>query len=109
MGENSKVLMLTKGAELVSFCTYSEKDDIQSTEIGFVYTFPEHRGNRYMGKLFLEIKSRKPRMCMISLYQQTMKKFVCENICKEDNNISMGDGAGKIFLNANGTQDDVNK
>lgn len=60
VGENVKVLMLTEGDELVSFCTYSEKDDIQPTEltpwIGFVYTFPEYRGNRYMGKLFLEIE-----------------------------------------------------
>ena len=24
--------------------------------IGFVYTFPEHRGHRYIGKLFLEIE-----------------------------------------------------
>lgn len=60
MGENSKVLMLTNGDELVSFCTYSEKDDIQPTEltpwVGFVYTFPKYRGNRYMGKLFLEIE-----------------------------------------------------
>lgn len=60
VGENSKVLMLTNGDELVSFCTYSEKDDIQPTEltpwIGFVYTFPKYRRNGYMGKLFLEIE-----------------------------------------------------
>lgn len=60
VGENSKVLMLTNKDELVSFCTYSEKDDIQPTEltpwIGFVYTFPQYRGNRYAGKLFMEIE-----------------------------------------------------
>lgn len=60
VGENSKVLMLINGDELVSFCTYSEKDDIQPTEltpwIGFVYTFPKYRGNRYIGQLFLEIE-----------------------------------------------------
>ncbi len=60
VGENSKVLMLTNGEELISFCTYSEKDDIQPTEltpwIGFVYTFPQHRGHRYIGKLFAEIE-----------------------------------------------------
>lgn len=60
VGENARVLMLTDGERLVSFCTYSEKDDIQPTEltpwIGFVYTFPEYRGCRCMGKLFLEIE-----------------------------------------------------
>lgn len=58
VGEKSKVLMLTDGDVLVSFCSYAEKDDIQPTEltpwIGFVYTFPEYRGHRYVGKLFEE-------------------------------------------------------
>ncbi len=60
VGEKARVLMLTDGEELVSFCTYAEKDDIQPTAltpwIGFVYTFPEYRGHRYVGKLFLEVK-----------------------------------------------------
>lgn len=58
VGENSRVLLLTDGDELVSFCTYAEKDDIQPTEltpwIGFVYTFPEHRGKRCFGFLLDE-------------------------------------------------------
>ena len=60
VGENAKVLMLINENELISFCTYAEKDDIQPTEltpwIGFVYTFPEYRGHRYMGHLFQEIE-----------------------------------------------------
>lgn len=60
VGESAKVLMLIDGKELISFCTYSEKDDIQPTDltpwIGFVYTFPEHRGHRCMGTLFQEIE-----------------------------------------------------
>ncbi|MBQ5567267.1 MAG: GNAT family N-acetyltransferase [Oscillospiraceae bacterium] len=59
VGEKSKVLMLTDGDELISYCTYAEKDDIQPTElspwIGFVYTFPVHRGHRYAGLLFDKI------------------------------------------------------
>lgn len=59
-GEHPKVLMLTDGDELISFCTYSEKDEIQPTELtpwmGFVYTFPQYRGHRYVGKLFQEIE-----------------------------------------------------
>lgn len=55
VGENTKVLMLVDGEKLVSFCTFAEKDDIQPTDltpwIGWIYTFPEYRGNRYAGKL----------------------------------------------------------
>lgn len=55
VGENTKVLMLIDGENLISFCTFAEKDDIQPTEltpwIGWVYTFPQYRGHRYVGKL----------------------------------------------------------
>jgi len=54
-GETTKVLLLIDGENLISFCAYAEQDDIQPTEltpwIGFVYTYPEYRGNRYVGKL----------------------------------------------------------
>lgn len=60
VGERSRVLLLTDGDELVSFCTYAEKDDVQPTDlspwIGFFYTFPEHRGHRYAGLLLKEIE-----------------------------------------------------
>ena len=56
VGENAEVILLTNGENLVSFCTFADFDDIQPTEltpwIGFVYTFPEFRGNRHAGKLF---------------------------------------------------------
>lgn len=55
VGENTKVLLLVDGEKLVSFCTFAEMDDIQPTDltpwIGWIYTFPEYRGNRYAGKL----------------------------------------------------------
>ena len=55
LGGGLKVFMLTDGDKLVSFCTFSERDDIPDCEltpwIGFVYTFPEYRGHRYAGKL----------------------------------------------------------
>ena len=54
-GETSRVLMLTEGDELISFCSFAELDDIQPTDltpwIGWVYTFPQHRGHRFAGKL----------------------------------------------------------
>ncbi|MBQ2066089.1 MAG: GNAT family N-acetyltransferase [Clostridiales bacterium] len=56
IGADSKVLLLTEGDELISFCTLAEKDEIQPTDLkpwmGFIYTFPEYRGHRYLGKLF---------------------------------------------------------
>lgn len=55
VGENTKVLLLVDGENLISFCTFADKDDIQPTEltpwIGWVYTFPNYRGNRYVAKL----------------------------------------------------------
>lgn len=55
VGENTKVLMLVHEGELISYCTLADKDDIQPTEltpwIGWVYTFPQHRGHRYFKKL----------------------------------------------------------
>lgn len=55
VGKNAKVLMLTENENLVSFCTLAKMDDVQPTEltpwIGWVYTFPQYRGNRCAGKL----------------------------------------------------------
>ena len=60
VGKDSRVLLLTEGDELISYCTFAEKDDIQPTDltpwVGFVYTFPEHRGHRYAGLLFDEVE-----------------------------------------------------
>ena len=54
-GQTTELLMLTEGKELISFCTYAEQDDVRETAltpwIGFVYTFPRYRGNRYMKNL----------------------------------------------------------
>lgn len=55
VGEGSRVLMLTEGDELVSFCTLAKYDDVQPTELttwsGWIYTFPAYRGRRLAGKL----------------------------------------------------------
>lgn len=54
-GETSEVLLLTENDRLISFCTFAEQDEIYDTDmkpwLGFVYTFPKYRGNRYIGKL----------------------------------------------------------
>ena len=55
VGEGSRVLMLTDGDELVSFCTLAKYDDVQPTDLtpwsGWIYTFPAYRGRRLAGKL----------------------------------------------------------
>ena len=60
-GEKARLLMLTDGTTLVSFCTYAARDDIPDTELspwmGFVYTAPEYRGRRLMGRLIAEVKA----------------------------------------------------
>lgn len=55
VGETALVPMLVEGDKLISFCTFAPLDDIQPTElspwIGFIYTFPEYRGQRLAGRL----------------------------------------------------------
>lgn len=87
VGEKSKVLMLTEGNELISFCTYAQKDDIQPTEltpwVGFAYTFPHYRGHRYLGKLLTEVerlaRGEKVREVFISTdHIGLYEKYGCE-------------------------------
>ena len=58
-GESTRLLLLVEDSELLAFCTLAEQDEITEEEtepgmkpwIGFVYTFPNHRGNRHSEKL----------------------------------------------------------
>ena len=54
-GTGARLLLLTDGEELAAYCTLVEFDEIESDDmrpwIGFVYTFPIHRGHRYSGLL----------------------------------------------------------
>lgn len=49
------LMLFADGNKLVSFVTFAERDCIDDEKlspwVGFVYTFPEHRGHRYVGKL----------------------------------------------------------
>ena len=75
VGEKSTVLLLTEGDELISFCTFAEKDDIQPTAltpwIGFVFTFPQHRGKRCARLLFDEIERRSKKEGIPRVYLST--------------------------------------
>lgn len=87
VGETSKVLMLTDGDALVSFCTYAEKDDIQPTDLtpwlGFLYTFPAYRGRRCAEELLAEAarlaRAEQVREIYISTNHEGLyEKYGCE-------------------------------
>lgn len=87
VGKGSRVLLLTNGDELISFCTYAQKDDIQPTELtpwmGFVYTFPAHRGHRYVRVLFEKIEQLARAEHVSEVYISTnhtglYEKYGCE-------------------------------
>lgn len=48
-------------------------------------------------------------ICTFDLYGKGRHIYTFENICKEDNSLSMGDEATKIFLNSDSDMDDVGK
>ncbi|MBT9776004.1 GNAT family N-acetyltransferase [Clostridium sp. MCC353] len=54
-GETTRVFLLIDDRSLVSFCILAEVDEVRDTGltpwIGFVYTFPQYRGRRYVGRL----------------------------------------------------------
>ena len=54
-GADGRVLLLTEEDDLVSFCTLVWQDEINDESlfpwIGFVYTSPRYRGNRYSQRL----------------------------------------------------------
>ncbi len=86
-GEGARVLMLVEGDELISFCTYAPKDDIQPTDltpwVGFVYTYPQFRGKRYFGLLLDEALRLAKAQGFDKLYISTdhiglYEKYGCE-------------------------------
>ena len=104
VGEGSKVLLLTDGDELVSYCTYARKDDIQPTDLtpwmGFVYTFPQYRGHRYMGRLFGEVERLAKEERVAEVYISTghvglYEKYGCEYMTQMND---MGGGPSRVYV-----------
>ena len=48
-------------------------------------------------------------ICQFDLFHMGRHIYTFENICREDKNISLGDGVVKIFLNADGKMNDVSR
>lgn len=82
-GEFSDVLMLTDDDKLISFCTLAEQDEIPDTDIkpwiGFVYTFPQYRGQHYIGKLLNHACHITAEYNYNALYISTDQKGLYEN------------------------------
>ena len=74
-GENAELLLLTDGGKLVSFCTYAEHDEVSDRSLmpwaGFVFTFPEFRGQRRIGKLLEYVYALAKKDGYKSLYIST--------------------------------------
>lgn len=85
-GAGARVLLLTQGDRLISFCTYVERDDIPSDLkpwMGFVYTFPQYRGHRYMQRLFDEVARLARQEHISKVYISTGEKGLYEKYgCK---------------------------
>ena len=81
-GTRSRVLLLTEGRDLISFCTLAERDEIPdcglSPWIGFVYTFPPYRGKRRIGRLFERAYAITKKEGFRSLYVSTDQKGLYE-------------------------------
>ena len=60
LGADKKLYLLVEGQELLSFATLTHQDCIDDLSsfpwIGFLFTFPQHRGNRYSQKLVKAIE-----------------------------------------------------
>lgn len=88
-------------------------------QVGDTKELPE-RSRYYQGMIDLQLidkgqfykelnKSFIIFICPFDVFGKGRHIYTFENICKEDKSISLGDGTTKIFLNANGTQDDVSR
>ena len=66
LGKDTKLYILTDNDKAVAFVTLSEKDCLDAPDlspwIGFVYTYPEYRGNRYSG-LLVEYAVKEAKRC----------------------------------------------
>lgn len=81
-GEGSDALLLTENGELLAFCTYAMQDEIDDVSmtpwIGFVYTFPEHRGHRYSEVLVEFAKAEAKKRGASAVYVSSEEKGLYE-------------------------------
>lgn len=75
LGGWGEILMLTEGDELISFLTYTGQDAVRDESltpwIGFVFTQPKYRGNRYAGLLLSHAEGMAAQMGYRKIYIAT--------------------------------------
>ena len=92
-GESTRLLLLVEEANLLAFCAFAERDEITEEEtepgmkpwIGFVYTYPAHRGKRYSEKLI-------QHACTLA------EQDGYENVYVSSNEIGLYEKYGFVFL-----------
>lgn len=106
VGNGALVPMLTDGEELVSFCTFAPLDEIQPTEdspwIGFVYTFPKYRGQRYAGMLLDRCECMATIMGKENIYISTDHIGLYEKYGYEflDTRMTVNDEESRVYVKA---------
>ena len=75
IGEKTHLFLLVDEKKLISFCTLAEKDDVKSTDltpwVGWIYTYPQHRGHRYAELLLTHAETVARQAGMRSTYIST--------------------------------------
>lgn len=73
LGSGGKLFLLVDGEKIVSFVTLTRQDCIRDMSmfpwLGFLYTYPEYRGNRYSEKLikFVEEEAKSENHSIVYL------------------------------------------
>lgn len=108
VGSTSKLLLLTDGDKLASYCTLSERDDIPDSGltpwVGFVFTYPEYRGRRCFGQLLSECERLAAEQGFEALYISTdhvglYEKYGCEYL---RNMTDVRGGDSRVYIKRTG-------
>lgn len=98
------LLLLTEGDRLLSFVTFAERDCIDDEKlspwIGFVYTFPKHRGHRYVGKLIrrceeIAAENRVPKIYICTDHVGLYEKYGFTYI---ENRVDIYGGDSRVYF-----------
>lgn len=103
LGKGTKLFILADGDKAAAFLTLSEKDCVDDPTlypwIGFVYTYPEYRGNRYSGLLIEHAADEARRQNKKALYICTDEIGLYEKYGFEyvENRADVWGGEGRLY------------
>ena len=82
LGSGGKLFLLVDGEKIVSIVTLTRQDCIRDKSIfpwlGFLFTYPDYRGNRYSEKLlkYVEEEEAKSKNYSIIYLEQTIRSYM---------------------------------